>query len=124
MGRLFGVHLGLLIAMAVVACESGEIVDGVTDSTFVAALADLQRVQTDPRLDSAARDNARDSILQGRGLTVEQLDRAALVLADDPRRARELLQAVRAKLIPGEDSAATATGKPAGVRSTLDSATP
>ncbi len=107
MGRLFGVHRGVLVAVAVLACGSGEIVDGVTDSAFVAALADLQRIRADPRLDSAARDDARDSVLQGRGLTVEQMDRAALALADDPRRARDLLQAVRVKLLPVVDSAVT-----------------
>lgn len=105
MGRLFGVHRGVLVAVAALACGSGEIVDGVSDSTFVAALADLQRIRTDPRLDSAAREDARGRVLQGRGLTVEQMDRAALVLAEDPRRARELLQAVRVKLLPGADSA-------------------
>ena len=105
MGRLFGVHRGVLVAVAALACGSGEIVDGVTDSTFVAALADLQRIRADPTLDSAARDDARDSVLQGRGLTVEEMDRAAIALADDPRRARELLQAVRVKLLPGPDSA-------------------
>jgi hypothetical protein len=94
-----------LVAVVALACGRNEIVDGVSDSTFVATLADLQRVGTDPRLDRAARDSARRAVLQGRGLTVEQMDRAARALADDPERARELLQAVRVRLMPGADSA-------------------
>src|SRR5688500_9234550 len=104
MGRLFGVHRGVLLAVAALACGRGEIVDGVSDSTFVAALADLPRIRADPLLDDAARDSARRHALQSRGLTVEQMDRAALELADDPERARELLQAVRVRLMPGADS--------------------
>ena len=95
----------MVVAVVALACGRNEIVEGVSDSTFVAALADLQRVGTDPRLDRAARDSARRAVLQGRGLTVEQMDRAARALADDPERARELLQAVRVRLMPGADSA-------------------
>jgi hypothetical protein len=104
MRRPLGVHRALWLAVAVLACRPGEIVDGVSDSTFVAALADLQRIRADPVLDSAARDSARNAVLQGRGLTIEQMDRAALALADDPERARELLQAVRVRLMPRTDS--------------------
>jgi hypothetical protein len=105
MRRPFGVHWALVTAVAVLACEQREIVDGVCDSTFVATLADLQRVRANPLLDSAARDSARRAVLQGRGLTAAQMDRAALALADHPERARELLQAVRVRLMPGADSA-------------------
>jgi hypothetical protein len=110
MGRPLGVHRALCLAVAVLACGQGEIVDGVSDSTFVAALADLQRIRADPVLDSAARDSARNAVLQGRGLTVEQMDRAALALAADPERARELLQAVRVRLMPAPDSVPGADG--------------
>lgn len=104
MRRLFGVHRCVLVAVATLACGRGEIVSGVSDSTFVATLADLQRIRSDPTLDSAARDEARRRILQGRGLTAEQMEQAATALAEDPRRARELLQAVRMKLLPGADA--------------------
>ncbi|HEX6059741.1 MAG TPA: hypothetical protein VFZ11_12090 [Gemmatimonadaceae bacterium] len=108
MRRLFGVHRYVLVAVATLACGTDEIVSGVSDSTFVATLADLQRIRSDPSLDSAAREESRRRILQGRGLTAEQLEQAATALAEDPRRARELLQAVRVKLLPGDDADAAA----------------
>ena len=119
MGRLLAVHRGVLVAVALAAaaaCGSGEIVPGVSDSTFVAALADLQRIQGNAALDSAAREAARRRALQGRGLTAEALDRAARALADDPRRARELLLAVRARLTAAPDSSAPAPARDSAAR--------
>lgn len=70
----------------------------MSDSTFVATMAELRRVQSDPTLDSARRADARRAVLQGRGLTAEALERAARALADDPERAALVLQAIDRKM--------------------------
>ncbi|MFL5577096.1 MAG: hypothetical protein ACJ79S_14130 [Gemmatimonadaceae bacterium] len=69
------------------ACGGHEIADGVTDSTFVATMAELRRVDAKVALDSAAKASQRAAVLQRRGLTAAQLEHAAGALADDPERA-------------------------------------
>lgn len=68
--------------------------DGVTDSAFVAVLAQLKRVHNATGLDSAQRAAQRASILQKEGLTAEKLDSAAKRLAQNPTRAQTVWQAV------------------------------
>jgi hypothetical protein len=105
MRRLSSRHLlALWLVCSVAACSRGEIVDGVRDSAFVGAMAELQRIESTPGLDSAQRDAARRKALQGRGLTQAQLERAAAALADDPARARALFEAV-AQRASGADTA-------------------
>lgn len=84
----------MALVMALPACERGESATGVSDSTFVATMAELQKIQEDPVLDSAAQADARSRVLQSRGLTPEMLERAARALADDPKHAAEIVQAI------------------------------
>ena len=74
---------------------------GVTDSTFVATMTALTRINADSSLDSARRAVARDSLLQSRDLTAATLERAARALANDPDRALALWQRI-AKERPAE----------------------
>lgn len=67
---------------------------GVTDSTFVATMTALNRIDVDEALDSARRVSARDSVLQSRDLTAAQLEAAARALADDPDRAYTVWQRI------------------------------
>ena len=102
-----------MLSLAAAACARGTITDGVTDSAFVAAMADLERVERAPGLDSSARVAARAAALQRRGLTPAQVEAAASALADDPKRALALYRAIEAKA--GGDSVAhpaTSTGAP------------
>jgi len=75
-------------------CRGAELANGISDSTYVAVMADLKRVQNAPGMDSASRAARRDSILQGRGLTPAQLEAAARQLALNPGRAQTVWQAV------------------------------
>lgn len=86
-------HLTWILACAVVGCARGDIVPGVSDSAFVATMADLRRVQGSTP-DTAALAATRKRILQQRGLTVEQMDRAGRALANDPQRAADIFDAV------------------------------
>ena len=86
-------HVTVILACAVVGCARGDIVPGVSDSAFVATMADLRRAQGSMS-DTAALAAARRRILQQRGLTVEQMDRAGRALANDPQRAADLFDAV------------------------------
>ena len=81
-------------------CTRGELVSGVTDSTFVTAMTELRMVQTNATLDSVGRAAARGSVLQRRGLTLEQLERAAEALADDPERASRLFATIEERTTP------------------------
>jgi len=86
-------HVFLILACAVVGCARGDIVPGVSDSTFVSTMAELRRAEGSTT-DSAALSAARRRILQQRGLTVEVMDRAARALANDPARATALFDAI------------------------------
>jgi hypothetical protein len=87
----------LALAFALAACDRGTITDGVTDSAFVATMAELERVERTPGLDSSARVAARTAALQRRGLTPAQVEAAAGALADDPRRALAIWRAIDRK---------------------------
>ena len=129
--RLRACHL-IAVAILVAACQRGEIVPGVSDSSFVAAMADLRQLAREPGYDSTARARARQGVLQSRGLTLEQLDRAAARLAREPERASELWRAIEEKAATlGEPASATpganagAAGGAAGAaRPTLPGARP
>jgi hypothetical protein len=93
MWRLLSVH-ALALVMALSACEGGQRLAGVSDSTFVRTMAELRVVHTKVWPDSAAKAAALDSILQSRGLTPEQLEQASRELAEDPERAVEIWRAI------------------------------
>jgi hypothetical protein len=50
-------------------------------------MADLRRIRTDPALDSAGRDSAREATLRAHGVSAEELVEMARELARDPGRA-------------------------------------
>ena len=76
-------HAALVLASS--GCGRG--ISDVDDSTFVAVMARLHAIERDALLDSAGKVEARRGALQERGLSPEQLERAARALADDPDRA-------------------------------------
>lgn len=84
----------IVLVMTLAACKGGESSTGMSDSTFVATMAELQKIQEDPLLDSTAQAAARTRVLQSRGLTPEALERAARALASDPEHAAEVVQAI------------------------------
>ncbi len=84
----------IVLVMTAAACKGGESSTGMSDSTFVATMAELQKIQEDPLLDSAAQAAARTRVLQSRGLTPVTLERAARALASDPEHAAEIVQAI------------------------------
>lgn len=94
-GRVLAIRLAVLCVAG--ACARDRIADGVTDSAFVATMAELERVERTPGLDSSARVAARAAALQRRGLTPAQLEAAAAALADEPERALALYRAIDQK---------------------------
>ena len=91
-------HLTIVLACAVVGCARSDIVPGVSDSAFVATMADLRRLEDTPP-DTATRAAARRRILQQRGLTLDQMDRAGRALASDPTRAAEIFDAIQKRAV-------------------------
>ena len=76
------------------ACRSPEIAAGVTDSTYVAAMADIKAAQdtlTRPDQFTAA---GRAVVLKRHGVTIAQIDSATRSLARDPTRASEIWRKV------------------------------
>ena len=100
-------HVFLILACAVVGCARGDIVPGVSDSTFVSTMAELRRAEGSTT-DSAALGAARRRILQQRGLTVEVMDRAARALANDPVRATALFDAIEKRVVNAPPPSPTA----------------
>ena len=93
------VLLLVLVSLASAAgCRRPQLATGVSDSAFVAVMADLKRVQDAPGMDSAQRAARRDSILQSRGLTPAQLESAARDLADSPTRAQTVWTAIQQRV--------------------------
>jgi hypothetical protein len=95
-------HLTILLACAIAGCARGDIVPGVSDSLFVATMADLRRI--DLTADSATKATARRRILQQRGLSVEQMDQAAKALAKDPKRLADVFEAIDKRAVNAVDS--------------------
>ena len=79
--------LALALLLALSACRRAEPRVGVSDSVFVATMAELRKVQANQTLDSAQRAAARRAALQKQKLTPAQLEQAAASLASDPERA-------------------------------------
>ena len=96
-------HSLLLLCVALAACGRRDIVPGVSDSLFVATMADLRRLQV-PVGDSAVLAARRRQVLQQRGLTAAQLERAGQALATDPDRAVALFQAIDRRVVNATDS--------------------
>jgi len=79
--------LVLLVLSALAGCKSSAEPTAANDSLFVNTMAELRRIRTDPALDSAARDSAREASLRSHGVSVEELEAMARELAQDPERA-------------------------------------
>ena len=86
----------MLIGLAAATgCQRSRASNGLSDSTFVAVLSDLKRVQDAASASPAQRAASRDSILQIHGLKPAQLEEAAKRLAENPARAQTVWQAVQ-----------------------------
>jgi hypothetical protein len=86
--RHYAVAVG--IAALSTGCAAGDIVSGVSDSTFVRTMVALRQLPTGTSIDTIARAQSRDSILEAHGVTAAQLESAAVHLADQPDRAAGL----------------------------------
>jgi hypothetical protein len=93
------VLLGFAFCALASGCRDSTLATGVSDSTFVAVMAELKRTKDAPGLDSAGRDARRKAILQGRGLTPAQLESAAVQLAKNPTRAQAVWQAIERRAL-------------------------
>ncbi len=85
-------HVAALVAA--LGCQSRTSSAGISDSTFVAVMADLRRVATD----SASHAAERDSILRHYHVNEPLLDAKARELAKHPDHAIELLHAIDRKI--------------------------
>jgi hypothetical protein len=80
-----------LICVIAGGCRNGRAPGlGISDTTFVGALSELRRIETDTTLDVTMRDSTRRMILRRHKVTSAQLEHAARVLAESPARASDL----------------------------------
>jgi hypothetical protein len=84
--------IGVLLAgVTLLGCRPDRPADiGIPDSTFVATLGELRRMETDTTLDPTMRDSTRRLILRRHKVTSTQLESAARELAEYPTRASDL----------------------------------
>ncbi len=89
------------------------------DSTFVATLSELRRIETDTALDVTMRDSTRRLILRRHKVTSTQLEAAARILAESPPRASDLWRQIesvprvnRPKPLPTTPGAAPGNNHP------------
>jgi len=84
--------LGFLLVVFIAAgCRQSSAPDlGMPDSTFVATLNELRRIETDASLDVTMRDSTRRMILRRHKVTSTELEKAARILAETPARASDL----------------------------------
>ena len=81
--------LVLLVVGTIAGCKSSAEPASPDDSVFVRTMGELRRIRTDPALDSAARDSAREATLRAHGVSAAELEAMARELASDPGRALE-----------------------------------
>lgn len=86
--------IALVALIGIAGCRRGGASAGVSDSTFVAAIAELHAINADTSLDSTARAAARRRVLQERGVTGDALERAARAMAEDPEHALAVWTAI------------------------------
>jgi len=81
----------LLVVTSAAGCRQSSAPDlGMPDSTFVATLNELRRIETDASLDVTMRDSTRRMILRRHKVTSTELEKAARILAETPARASDL----------------------------------
>lgn len=97
--------LALLVLGALAGCKSSAEPTAADDSLFVHTIADLRKIRTDPELDSAARDSAREATLRAHGVSAEQLEAMARELAQDPKRALDNWREIERLGVRARDSA-------------------
>jgi hypothetical protein len=97
-------------------CRSGRAPKlGMPDSTFVGALSELRRVQSDTSLDVTMKDSSRRMVLRRYKVTSAQLELAARVLAESPARASDLWRQIESAPRPTiVKPKASLPGPPAG----------
>ena len=81
---------------------------GMPDSTFVATLNELRRIQSDTSLDVTMRDSTRRLILRRHKVTSAQLESASRILAQSPARASDLWRQIESVSRPVTPRAPTA----------------
>jgi hypothetical protein len=98
---------GLLAGAALAACRGTEPTSTVSDSIFVAVMAELKRVHEVAGIDSAQREARRAEILKKHGLTPARLDTAARALSKNPTRAQTVWQAIERRAADAAADSAT-----------------
>jgi hypothetical protein len=91
---LFRLPAPLLILGLISACWRPSGGSTVSDSTFVAAMAELRTIEADQAMDSTARDSARTAVLRRNGISPADLEEAARAMARDPDHALAVWRAI------------------------------
>jgi hypothetical protein len=90
--------VALVLMAGVSGCRRDKASAGISDSTFVATIAQLHAVNADTSLDSTGRAAARQAVLREQGVTGEALERAARAMAADPEHALVVWTAIEQRV--------------------------
>jgi hypothetical protein len=103
-----------VVVAAIAACARIDGPSASEDSTFVATMAHLLAIERNTALTQAARDSARDQVLQEQGLTTRELEALARAYAHDAARASEIWRAINRKvlMVTGDSAATSTSGRP------------
>ena len=107
-----GVALILTSAFGCRQSRGGDL--GIPDTTFVATLNELRRIETDTSLDVTMRDSTRRMILRRHKVTSAQLESAARILAESPARASDLWRQIESVPRPARPQTPPVPGPPPG----------
>lgn len=108
----FGV--ALILTSAIGCRQSGSPDLGVPDTTFVATLHALRRIETDTSLDVTMRDSTRRMILRRHKVTSAQLESAARILAESPAHASDLWRQIETVPRAARPETPSVPGRPPG----------
>jgi len=86
----------ILLIVCALGCRKRqrELAPGVSDSTYVAVIAQLEQVQRDSMSDDSTRRTARQNTFTRYKVSPEAIEEASATLASDPQRALKLWQAI------------------------------
>ena len=73
----------------------------MSDSTFVVVMYELVKLKNNPDADTVYLAGQRQQVLERHKVTVEDLEKKSLILAEDPLHATKIWDEVRRRIGPG-----------------------
>ncbi len=100
--RCFCAALALACATIIAGCSGGtQAKSTLSDSTFVEIMFELTKLKNQPDADTVYLARQRQQVLERHKVSVEDLEKKSLIIAEDPARATRIWDEVRRRIGPG-----------------------